>query len=392
MAASLYLGIGLLSIRFLLLIAVLLLGYLICRLVLKLSVFASLGLSLLFIILSIMYIFLPQFPHRPHPGMFPIPRLPGRSIDSSIYLYPKARLLIIVFVFIIMGGAFLLKIVRKWQEIGLTELEKQPGLPGFKAWLCPSNLLWGIVIAISGSLLGFGFFNIFMIVLILLAIYPALKTLGTPEGKELKPETGDTILKSSSEETEKILKMLEKGKITSEDATDLLNALSQCQRPRQNGIVKLSPFRKLILFGAAFVLLGFFLPWFKIDMGKVMNTMGNKISEMIPRDFPVPKQNLDLGESFIVGLDGADIKDGMGWLILLLSLGTAILPYLNLKMERQTFQTVSLLAAGLGSLILLHLFFSTFRFISIGLLIVIAGYVMQISGLIKEKTAGGYTS
>ncbi|MBN1902839.1 hypothetical protein JW926_16065 [Candidatus Sumerlaeota bacterium] len=370
-----------------------LLGYLVCRLALKLSVFASLALSLLFTIVGIMYILLPNFlSNRPPQWTFPLLHIPGRSIDSAIYLFPKAYLLLIVFVFIIAGGAFLLKIVRKWQGTGLTEGEKKPGLPGFKAWLCASNLLWGVAIAVCGFLLGFGFYNVFVAILIMLAIYPALKTLSGQESGAPKPESGETVPKSSSEESAQILKMLEAGKITSEEATDLLNALSQRERPKQNGLVKLSIFRKLILFGAAFVLLGFFLPWFKINVGKEMNRLNNKLlSEMIPKDIPLPKQDIDLGEDLIVSLKGADIKDGLGWLILLLSLGIAVLPYLNLKMDRQTFQTVSLLAVGLGSLILLHLFFSSFRFMSIGLLIVIAGYVLQISGLIKEKTSGGYS-
>lgn len=360
---------------------------------LKLSVIASLGLSLLMTLFGLLYIVLPKhIPRRYVPGMFFPPHPSSRVMDSSIYLYPKAYLLIIVFLLIIFSGVFLIRIVRKWQGINLTEAEKQPGWPGFKAWLSPANLIWGFAIVLCGYLLGFGFWNILFIVLLLLAIYPALKTLGAPELKEHKPEGSETAIKTSSEETEKILKMLEEGKINTEEATDLLNALSQSQRPRLNGMVKLSPFRKLILFGAAFVLLGFFLPWLKIDMGKEMNRMGNKISEMMPGNFPVPKQKIDLGESFIVVLDGADIKDGLGWLILLLSLGIAALPYLNLKMDRQTSQTVSFLAIGLGSLILLHLFFSSFRFISIGLLIVIAGYVLQISGLIKEKSAGGFVN
>lgn len=386
-------AIGFASWRILIVLSVFLLGFVLCRTALRLSVIASLGLSLVFTILGILYILLPQFvPHRLHPGMFPIPHLPGRFMDSSIYFYPKSYLLLIVFLFIITSGVFLLRMVRKWQGIGLTEAEKQPGLPGIKAWLCPANLLWGVAIGICGYLLGFGFYNVFVIILILLAIYPALKTLGAQEVNQQKPESGDTVVKSSSEETEKILKMLEAGKITSEEATDLLNALSQSQRTRQNGMVWLSPYRKLILFGAAFVLLGFFLPWFKIDVGGEMNRMGKKFSEMIPGDIPMPIQQIDTGESFVVTLDGADIKDGLGWLILLLSLGLATLPYLNLKMDRQTFQTVSLLAVGLGSLILLHLFFSSFRFISIGLLIVISGYALQIAGLIKEKSAGGFAS
>ena len=171
-----------------------------------------------------------------------------------------------------------------------------------------------------------------------------------------------------------ILEMLEQGKITAEEASDLLNALTQTHRVSSPSTVPLSPSRRFILIGAAVVLLGSFFPWIKVDLGKEMN------------ENPLGLRIHSMGEKSIISVkDAYDIENGLGWLVILLSLGIAGLPYLNLRMDRQTLQTISFLALGMGSLVLLHIFFSSFRFVSIGLVIVIGGYVLQFAGLIQEK-------
>jgi len=333
-----------------------LLEYLISRLALKLSVLASLGLALLVCFLGLCLIILPNIPHSTL----------GLTNRTGHFGLGRINHLLVVLLFLVFGIPFLIKIIRKWRGIGLSEAERKPGWDGFKAWFSAGNIVWGLLLVICGYIIVAGFWNAVFIVLILLGIYPALNTLKSTGSKEGKPREGESREKIASEETDKILKMLEQGKITAEEASDLLNALAQTHSIHHSSPVALSLSRRLILIGAAVVLLGSFFPWLKVDLGKV----------------PMPQ----MSEMSMVSIQNAyDIKHGLGWLVVLFALGIAALPYLNLRMDRQTLQTISFLALGLGSAFLLNVFFSSFRFVSIGLLVVIGGYCLEIAGLIQEK-------
>ena len=347
-----------------------LVGYLISRLALKLPVLSSLGLALLVCFLALCLIILPNiFARSPHPQFLPHFSL-GLTNRTEPFGWGQINHLIVVLLLLVFGILFLIKIIRKWSGISLSEAERKSGWEGLKAWFSVGNLLWGLLLAICGFMMGWGFWNSVIIVLILLGVYPALNSLRSGGAMEQKPGQGKLQEETPSEESDKILKMLEQGKITAEDATDLLSALTQTHSIPSSSPLPLSYSRRYILIGAAIVLLGSFLPWLKVDLGKV----------------PMPQ----MSEMSMVSIQNAyDIKHGLGWLVVLFALGIAALPYLNLRMDRQTLQTISFLALGLGSAFLLNVFFSSFRFVSIGLLVVIGGYCLEIAGLIQEKKTPG---
>ena len=71
--------------------------------------------------------------------------------------------------------------------------------------------------------------------------------------------------------------------------------------------------------------------------------------------------------------------------MLLFGVVAAVLPYLAANLDSETTQKVSLIALSLGAIILLYLFTRSIRFASIGLLLGLAGYALEILGVIKER-------
>ena len=117
--------------------------------------------------------------------------------------------------------AFLSKLHSKWVEGHLTELEKAPGREGIRAWLSTGN----IVFILSIALLSYLAFNIsfFVMIVILFATLLAYPLLNSPQKNAAAPTQRQS--EDVSVERERILRMLENGKISPEESTDLLNAL-----------------------------------------------------------------------------------------------------------------------------------------------------------------------
>ncbi|MHC4098011.1 MAG: SHOCT-like domain-containing protein, partial [Planctomycetota bacterium] len=81
---------------------------------------------------------------------------------------------------------------------------------------------------------------------------------------------GDTIV--NTDERDRILKMMEEGKINTEEGTELLDAIGRSSALR--GEEKFSRVDMVMLIGVALVVLGFFLPWVYIRMQQMPGPFG----------------------------------------------------------------------------------------------------------------------
>jgi hypothetical protein len=274
---------------------------------------------------------------------------------------------------------FLAKLYLVWVAGAVTEEEKASGMAGIRAWLRGGNLACALLIALC-FWIGFGYASLSPLVLALLALLAYL-LLNMVMSESLSPAAAPPPAASSvTPERERVLKMLDDGKITAAECAELLNAMghpAQPPAPRPAAATH----RKTVLIGAALLLVGFFLPWFAYNLGDV----NRELISHIPFVGEVPMVTQGMASGPTVHVTGGDIIYGLGWFVLLFGVVAAVLPYLAANLDSETTQKVSLIALGLGAIILLYLFTENIRIASIGLLLVLAGYALEILGVIKER-------
>jgi hypothetical protein len=222
----------------------------------------------------------------------------------------------------------------------------------------------------------------------LLTAYPVIRM----ESSAVAPASATEDL---SAEREKIVSMLEAGKLTPEESAELLQALGESSRGRVR-TVPLTGSQRLILIGAALVALGFFLPWFVINPGKEAGRMMQQMQQQMnvpaqltfggdasamPAGFPFGGGQFKTAS---VTVAGGDIQRGLGWAALLLALAAAALPYVATTLDPATTRMARLLFVGIGSLIVLYLATQNLRFVGIGLVIAVGGYALQIAGAVRK--------
>src|SRR4029079_1979738 len=129
----------------------------------------------------------------------------------------------------------------------------------------------------------------------------------------------------------------------------------------------MTPTRKLMLAGAALVLIGFFLPWFKIYLAAEAKKLASAMQQQLfgmtgSSGMPMPNFNTTMkingvdvtpqgGGSAGVVVTGGDVGHGLGWIILLLGLGAAATPYVATGLRRDTRWKVMLAAVAVALVI-----------------------------------------
>ena len=86
-----------------------------------------------------------------------------------------------------------------------------------------------------------------------------------------------------------------------------------------------------------------------------------------------------------IDIAGGDMPHGLGWLVLVIALASAALPYIATHMDHKTQTTVSLFALGIGSIVVLYLLSREFDLIAIGLILTALGYALAFIGALKES-------
>lgn len=288
---------------------------------------------------------------------------------------------------IVLAAAFGIRLWGRWIGGRMTENERQPGRAGIAAWFGIGNVLVGLGIVLT-AWMGFKISPLLSATVIagLLAAYPllSLESRPAPAGGPaiLPPPVRDDL----AAEREKILSMLEAGKLTPEESAELLQALGETSRAGIHPPVPLDAPQRLMLIGAALVLLGFFLPWMVINPGKVASSMMAEMSATLPFDGDmIPFRGARL-KTPTISVAGGDIKRGLGWMTLLMALAAAGLPYVTSALDAQTLRTVRFLCLGIGGLIVLHLATQNLRFVGIGLILALAGYALEFVGAFRGRS------
>lgn len=119
---------------------------------------------------------------------------------------------------------FVVRLVRAWLFDDLKPEERKSGAEGVRAWLRGGNLFCAIAIPVTGW---YGFdcspWALLIVTLLALIARPLLvATLPEVAGESEAPPAEDTL----KGERERVMRMLEEGKIKADDATELLSALA----------------------------------------------------------------------------------------------------------------------------------------------------------------------
>ncbi len=292
--------------------------------------------------------------------------------------------------FVVFLTAFALRLWGRWIGESASAEERQPGLPGIRAWFCASNVFVGGMIVLT-AWLGYDISALLAVVMVaaLLAAYPLIRM----ESPAAAPAP---VAEDLSAEREKIVSMLEAGKLTPEESAELLQALGESSRSPVRP-VPLSGSQRLILIGAALVALGFFLPWFVINPGKEASRMREQVQQQMPFQaeaaFGGSGPGMPAGFPFGDGqfktssitMTGGDIQRGLGWITLLLAVAAAVIPYVATNLDAATSRTARLLILGIGGLIVVYLVTQNLRFVGVGLIVALSGYTLQIAGAMRER-------
>lgn len=281
---------------------------------------------------------------------------------------------------------FVMRLYRKWIGGHLTEAEKMPGVEGVRAWLGMGNTLCATAIPLClwG---GFGYSPAGMLALTygLLLAYPLLQIAS--QSAEPVPAVPAEDLSS---EREKVLELLEAGRITADETAELLNALGHSAAPPARSATGISQPRKLVLAGACLLLAGFFLPWFVINPGQMVNEVASQFQQnmnaMLPQQTMLqgnlPNLNFDMGT---MSIHAGNIAHGLGWWVLGLGIAAAVLPFFATTLEAAMQKKIILAALGAGGFILIYLLSDTFKYVSVGILLALVGYALELVGTLKER-------
>ena len=110
----------------------------------------------------------------------------------------------------------------------LSDREKLPSAEGVRAWLCAGNIIPALLIALCAWLgYDYSFWGVLALTLGLVLAYPIFNMLSHPAAPQQAPSPGPDL----SPERERVLRMLEEGKITAEEGAELLSALGESAAP-----------------------------------------------------------------------------------------------------------------------------------------------------------------
>ena len=281
---------------------------------------------------------------------------------------------------------FVVRLYRKFIGGWLTDAEKLPGMDGIRAWLGVGNLLCATLIPVCVWLLfGVSLAALFALTFGLVLVYPVFNLVSAaPQPAPAAPA------EDLSAERDKVLRLLEAGKITADESAELLNALGSTvpHRPPPDADMKMSPARKMVLLGAALLLVGFFLPWFSINTSQLFSEAAGQMRQMMggmtPRIDLSPQFTPDLN-SMSLQVHAGDVAHGLGWWILALGIGAAALPFFITNLKADLQKRVILAALAVGAFLLVYLAHNSLRFVSAGSILAAAGYALEFVGTMKER-------
>jgi len=255
-----------------------------------------------------------------------------------------------------------------------------------RAWLTPGNLVCAILIPIcTWQVFFIALPAMFALTFGLVLVYPVFNMASAaPQPAPAAPS------EDLSAERDKILRLLETGKITADESAELLNALGSTVPSRLPAAseTKMSPARKMVLLGAVLLLIGFFLPWFSINPTRLFSEAAGQMRQMTAGMTPridLPSTLTPDPNSMILQVHAGDMAHGLGWWILALGIGAAALPFFITNLKADLQKKVILAALAVGAFLLVYLAHNSLRFVSAGLILAVAGYTLEFIGTLKER-------
>jgi hypothetical protein len=312
------------------------------------------------------------------------------GVGSGTYMQPyrsgdlhAIRISFCTILFPLLVIPFAIQLYRKWIGSHLTEAEKMPDTGGVRAWLGVGNVLCAALIPVCvNQLFDLSFIAMITLTFGLLLAYPLLNIAARSAQPAAMAPAEDL-----SSEREKVLQLLEAGKITADESAELLNALGHtAARPQTKPAGGITAHRKIILLGAALLLIGFFLPWISVNTAEETSRLQSQLQQNTNQQMPATMNLPTFSQpGWTIRLCGGDIAHGLGWWILLLGVAAAVLPFFATNLSGEVQKKVTLGCLGVGAVILIYLFTNNIRFVSVGILFGLAGYVLELIGTLQER-------
>ena len=271
---------------------------------------------------------------------------------------------------------FAIRLYSKWIAGATNELEKRENLDGVRAWLGAANVSTVVILAILAWLafdyppLGMGLLG-----LLVLLVYPGIRSASAYARAQAPAPAVDL----NAPERQRVLNMLDNGKITAAECAELLAALNYSEKTQsvKQMTAGFAPPGWLPLVGAAVLLIGFFLPWFTVRPAKEFS---QTLQRFVPLNSPVVQE---FDSASTIHIAGGDVSHGLGWVVLALGVAAAAFPYFAGNLSTTIRQRCILAGLGVGLFVLLYLATNNLRFVSIGFLLATAGYLLQLAGVLR---------
>jgi hypothetical protein len=167
--------------------------------------------------------------------------------------------------------------------------------------------------------------------------------------------SGDDNARVNAAERDRILKMVEQGKISGEESTELLNALGRANALR--GQERFSPADITMLVGVALVVLGFFLPWAYVRMD-------------VPRLFGSGASGYQAG--YHVG--------AIGWAVFIIAILSAVPVFVTPRDHLYKVSMLQIFLTIIGTVLVISLLIQAGDGLGAGLVVCLAGFIVGIIG------------
>ncbi len=159
-------------------------------------------------------------------------------------------------------------------------------------------------------------------------------------------------------ERDRILKMVEEGKINTEEGTELLDAMGRSSALR--GEEKFSRLDMMMLVGAALVVLGFFLPWAYIRIGQPFGQ--------------------------VTGYQAGYHTKAMGWSVLIIVIASAVPIFITPKDYLYKISMLQMFLILIGIALVVSVLVQVGDKLGVGLIFCLTGFIVEIlAAVVKFK-------
>jgi len=173
-------------------------------------------------------------------------------------------------------------------------------------------------------------------------------------------------------ERAKILRMVEDGKISADEGSELLDAMGRSNALRAQE--KFSRLDMAMLVGAALVVLGFFLPWVYIRMPRVPVIPTPSFGAQVPTPRPLMPRFLGNASLYQTGPNIGAI----GWIIFIIGILAAMPVFVTPKDFLYKISMLQIFLILIGLVLVISILVRAGHNLGAGLVICLAGFVIEL--------------